>query len=366
MDISEITAQFSVDLPAASFGNGHINSTYTLGDPPRFILQKINTAVFSDPNGLMENVVAVTSYLREKIAEAGKDPNRETLTYLPTVGGDYCYRDSEGNCWRMYRFIGNAQAYETPTPSLFADSARAFARFQRMLSAFPAKTLHETIPQFHDTGKRFDQLIAAIAENRGGRAQDVQKEIDFARARAEQTGLITNAIRNGEIPLRVTHNDTKLNNVLFDDETGNALCVIDLDTVMPGSLLYDYGDALRFGASTAAEDETDLSKVEFDLDLFSAYTDAYLEELADSITPREAELLPTGAKLMTLECGMRFLADHINGDVYFRIHRENHNLDRARTQFRLVEDMEEKETELKEIVRALCQKHGIPTASATF
>lgn len=361
MNISEITAHFSVDLPATQFGNGHINSTYTLGDPPQYILQKINTAVFSDPNGLMKNVVAVTSYLREKIAEAGGDPDRETLTYLPTASGDYCYHDGDGNCWRMYRFIGNAQSYEAATPSLFADSARAFARFQKMLSAFPAKTLHETIPYFHDTGKRLEQLTEAIAKNQSGRAADAQKEIEFALSRADQTRIITDAICNGEIPLRVTHNDTKLNNILFDEATGNALCVIDLDTVMPGSLLYDYGDALRFGASTAAEDETNLSKVQFDLDLFSAYTDAYLQELAGSITPREAELLPTGAKLMTLECGMRFLADHINGDVYFRIHRENHNLDRARTQFRLVEDMEEKEAELKEIVHALCQKHGILT-----
>lgn len=362
MNISEITAQFSADLPATPFGNGHINATYSIGEPPQFVLQKINTAVFSKPDELMENVVAVTSYLREKIAEAGGDPNRETLTYLPTASGDYCYHDGEGNCWRMYRFIGNAQSYEAATPSLFADSARAFARFQKMLSAFPAKTLHETIPYFHDTGKRLEQLNAAIAENRSGRAADVQEEIDFALSRADQTHIITDAIRNGEIPLRVTHNDTKLNNVLFDDETGNAICVIDLDTVMPGSLLYDYGDALRFGASTAAEDETDLSKVQFDLNLFSAYTDAYLEMLAGSITPREIELLPMGAKLMSLECGMRFLADHINGDVYFRIHRENHNLDRARTQFRLVQDIEEKETDLREIVRALCQKHGIPTA----
>lgn len=359
MNISDITARFSVDLPAKPFGNGHINSTYAVGNPPKYVLQKINTDVFTDPEGLMGNVVAVTSYLRERIAEAGGDPERETLTYLPTIASAYFYRDGEGNCWRMYRFIGDAKSFEAATPALFADSARAFARFQRMLAAFPAATLKETIPQFHDTGARLGQLQAAVAENRSGRAASVRAEIDFALARAEETHVITDAIADGSVPLRVTHNDTKLNNVLFDEKTGKALCVIDLDTVMPGSLLYDYGDALRFGASTAAEDETDLSKVHFDLDLFRAYTDAYLEVLGDRMTPREIELLPTGAKLMTLECGMRFLADHINGDVYFRIHRENHNLDRARTQFKLVAEMEEKAEQMNGIVAEACRKYHL-------
>lgn len=359
MNISEITAQFSVELPAKPFGNGHINTTYQVGEPPRYVLQKINTTVFTDPDGLMENVVAVTAYLREEIKKVGGDPERETLTYLPTKTGAYFYRDGDGNCWRMYRFIGNAFSYESATPALFADSARAFGRFQRMLAAFPANTLKETIPQFHDTGARLGQLKTAIAENKSGRVANVQKEIDFAIARAEETHIITDAIEDGSVPLRVTHNDTKLNNVLFDSDTGKALCVIDLDTVMPGSLLYDYGDALRFGAATAAEDETDLSRVHFDLDLFRAYTDAYLEVLGDRMTPREIELLPMGAKLMTLECGMRFLADHINGDTYFRIHRENHNLDRARTQFKLVAEMEEKAKEMNAIVAQVCRKYEI-------
>ena len=359
MDVSSILGQFGLDLPAAPFGNGHINTTFKVGDPPRYILQKINTAVFTDPDGLMENVVAVTAYLRGEIAKAGGDPERETLTYLPATDGRYVVRDGEGNCWRLYRFIGDARSFEAATPERFADSARAFAGFQRMLSGFPAGTLKETIPQFHDTGARLDQLKQAIAEDRSGRAGSVRAEIDFALARAADTRVITDAIADGSVPLRVTHNDTKLNNVLFDDATGRALCVIDLDTVMPGSLLYDYGDALRFGASTAAEDETDLSKVHFDTDLFRAYTDAYLEVLADRISPREIELLPMGAKLMTLECGMRFLADHINGDVYFHVHRENHNLDRARTQFKLVAEMEEKADELNAIVAACREKYGV-------
>ena len=356
MKISEITKQFSIDLPAKPFGNGHINSTYAVGEPPRYVLQKINTDVFTDPEGLMGNIFAVTSFLRERIAETGGDPERETLTYLPTETGAHFYRDEAGNCWRMYRFIGDAFSYESATPALFADSARAFGRFQRMLADFPANTLKETIPQFHDTSARLAQLKTAIAENKSGRAASVSKEIGFALAREGETRVITDAIAEGSVPLRVTHNDTKLNNVLFDGKTKKALCVIDLDTVMPGSLLYDYGDALRFGASTAAEDETGLSKVHFDLDLFRAYTEAYLEVLGDRMTPREIELLPTGAKLMTLECGMRFLTDHINGDVYFRIHRENHNLDRARTQFRLVAEMEEKTERMKGIVAEACRK----------
>ena len=359
MEISAILRQFSVDLPAKPFGNGHINSTFQVGDPARYVLQKINTAVFTDPDGLMENVVAVTAYLREQIAKAGGDPNRETLTYLPTTDGNYIYRDGEGNCWRMYRFIGDADAYDRATPELFAESARAFANFQRMLADFPAHTLHETIPQFHDTGARLEQLKAAVSENRSGRADAVRAEIDFALARAVETRVITNAIADGSVPLRVTHNDTKLNNVLFDHKTGKSLCVIDLDTVMPGSLLYDYGDALRFGASTAAEDETDLSKVHFDLDLFRAYTEAYLDVLGDRMTKREIELLPMGAKLITLENGMRFLADHINGDVYFRVHREGHNLDRARTQFKLVAEMEENADRLNGIVEEIRKRHGI-------
>ena len=351
-DYQKILAQFSIDLPAKPFGNGHINSTFKVGEPPRYVLQKINTAVFTDPEGLMANVIAVTAHLRGKIAAGGGDPARETLTYLQTADGKNFYRDETGSCWRVYRFVGDSHVYEAATPALFAESARAFGRFQKMLSDFPAETLRETIPQFHNTGARLEQLREALAQNKSGRADRVGAELEFAFARAGETDTIVSALEKGEIPLRVTHNDTKLNNVLFDDQTNKTLCVIDLDTVMPGSLLYDYGDALRFGASTAAEDETDLDKVTFDLELFRAYTDAYLESLGRIITEREIELLPTGAKLITLECGMRFLADYINGDVYFRVHRENQNLDRARTQFKLVADMENKFEEMQTIVAA--------------
>lgn len=349
---SAILSHFLLDLPVKPFGNGHINSTFLVGDPPQYILQKINTNVFTDPDGLMENITAVTAHLRKKIAAAGGDPERETLTFLPTDEGRYFYRDESGECWRVYRFVGDSHVFETATPELFAQSAKAFGNFQKLLADFPADRLHETILQFHDTGARLEQLRRAIAENASGRADRAGEEIEFAFARAGEVDTITSALQKGEIPLRVTHNDTKLNNVLFDDHTEKTLCVIDLDTVMPGSLLYDYGDALRFGASTAAEDEPDLEKVRFDLDLFRAYTNAYLETLAGSITEREIELLPTAAKLITLECGMRFLADYINGDVYFRTHREQHNLDRARTQFKLVADMETKWSEMQAVVAA--------------
>ena len=360
MTVSAILEQFGIDLPAKPFGNGHINATYRVGDPPRFILQRINTEVFRDPAALMDNLVAVTAFLREKIAKEGEDPSRRTLTFLPAKDGAYYYRTPEGDCWRVYRFIDGARSYESArTPALFAESARAFGRFQKLLSDFPADQLHETIPLFHHTGERLRQLREAVRENRSGRAEQVEKEIDFCLRRAGIVNRVVDAIAEGSVPLRVTHNDTKLNNVLIDDETGKGICVIDLDTIMPGSLLYDYGDSLRFGASTGAEDERDLSKISFDLTYFEAYTDAFLAEMGDSIRPREVELLPFSARLMTLECGMRFLADHINGDVYFRIHREGQNLDRARTQFCLVEDMERKDGEMEQIVKRICRKYGI-------
>lgn len=358
--LNDILRQFSVDLPPQPFGNGHINSTYVLGDPPKYILQRINTNVFRRPEDVMENVVAVTEHLRAKLLAMGGDAERGTLRFLPTVDGKFFYRTPEGDVYRMYRFVSGAVSYESATtPELFAESARAFGRFQRMLSDFPAEKLHEVIPRFHDTRDRLRQFREALAADRSGRAKDVEKEVRFVLDRADNVGVIASALESGDLPLRVTHNDTKLNNVLLDEVTGKAVCVIDLDTVMPGSLLYDYGDSLRFGASSGAEDEQDLSKIWFDLDYFAAYTDAYLSELRDSITPREIELLPYSAWLITLEIGMRFLADHIDGDRYFRIHRDNHNLDRARTQFQLVADIEKKTPQMNAIVSSFRQKYNI-------
>ena len=358
--VQDVLNQFGIDLPANSFGNGHINSTYIVETDPKCILQRVNTDIFRHPDQVMENIAAVTEHLRRKILAAGGDPQRETLTLLPTLDGKPYYTAPDGSCFRLYRFIEGTVSYDTAeTPELFAASARAFGKFQKMLADFPSEKLYETIPNFHNTSDRLNNFRASVAADKSGRAASVQAEIDFVLARADEVSRVTDAIADGSVPLRVTHNDTKLNNVMLDPVTGEGVCVIDLDTVMPGSLLYDYGDSLRFGASTGAEDEQDLSKIHFDLTYFEAYTDAFLSELADSITPKEVELLPFSAKLMTLECGMRFLADHIDGDTYFRIHRENQNLDRCRTQFKLVADMESKMDEMNAIVKKCCQKYGI-------
>lgn len=356
----EVLRHFNLDLPTDIYGNGHINTTYLVKSTPRYILQRINTDIFRHPDEVMENIVAVTGHLRAKILASGGDPNRETLTPIPTIDGNNYYQAPDGSCFRLYRFIENAVSYDAAeTPEMFAASAHAFGKFQRMLADFPSERLHETIPNFHDTGDRLRQFREALSQDKVGRAAGVQPEIAFILDRAPEMTRVTDAIADGSVPLRVTHNDTKLNNVMLDAKTGEGVCVIDLDTVMPGSLLYDYGDSLRFGASTGAEDERDLSKISFDLTYFEAYTDAFLAELGDSVTPKEVELLAFSAKLMTLECGMRFLTDHLNGDTYFRIHRENHNLDRCRTQLKLVADMETKMDEMNAIVAACCKKHGI-------
>ena len=358
--VQDVLNQFGIDLSASSFGNGHINSTYIVETDPKCILQRVNTDIFRRPDQVMENIAAVTEHLRKKIIAAGGNPLRETLTLLPTLDGKPYYTAPDGSCFRLYRFIEGTVSYDTAeTPELFAASARAFGKFQKMLADFPSEKLYETIPNFHNTSDRLNNFRASVTADKSGRAASVQAEIDFVLARADEVSQITDAIAEGSVPLRVTHNDTKLNNVMLDPVTGEGVCVIDLDTVMPGSLLYDYGDSLRFGASTGAEDEQDLSKINFDLTYFEAYTDAFLSELADSITPKEVELLPFSAKLMTLECGMRFLADHIDGDTYFRIHRENQNLDRCRTQFKLVADMESKMDQMNAIVKKCCRKYGI-------
>lgn len=351
--LTDILRHFNLENISVPYGNGHINTTYVVGTSPRFILQRINTEIFKDPDGVMENIRAITDFLREKISAQGGDPERETLTIVPTSDGKLYYRTETGDCYRLYRFIEHAISPDSAdTPELFAESARAFGRFQNMLADFPAERLHETIPHFHDTPDRLRIFRETLEKDPLGRAADVQAEIAFVLDRADEMSRITDAIADGSVPLRVTHNDTKLNNVMLDEETGKGICVIDLDTVMPGSMLYDYGDSLRFGASTAAEDERDLSRVHFDLTYFRAYTEAYLDELGASVTKKELELLPFAAKLMTLECGMRFLTDHIDGDRYFRIHRENQNLDRCRTQFKLVAEMEKLESEMQAIVNA--------------
>lgn len=339
------------------YGNGHINDTFLLTcldgeEVHKYILQRMNTHVFQDPRGLIKNVSGVTSYLRSRILEQKGDPDRETLTLVKTRSGDVCYTDSIGSWWRMYLFISGATTYDTvENPEDFYQSARAFGHFQGLLAGYPVSELHETIRDFHNTPVRLDTLKRAVSQDRMGRALDVKREISFVMDRALEIPLIMEHLKNGSIPYRVTHNDTKLNNIMIDDATGQALCVIDLDTIMPGASVFDYGDSIRFGANTGAEDETDLSKVSLSLPLFQVFTKGFLEGCGGSLTETEISLLPAGAKLMTLECGMRFLTDYLEGDTYFKIHREHHNLERARSQFKLVSDMEQKWCHMERMVR---------------
>ena len=339
------------------FGNGHINDTLRAtceladGRTKRYIVQRMNDGIFKNPDELMENVMNVTSFLRKKIIAAGGDPDRETLNVIPTKDGKNYLTDENGDFWRCYIFIEDATSFDqVEKPEDFYNSAVAFGNFQRLLADYPAATLHETIKNFHNTVSRFADFKKAVEEDVAGRARDVQKEIQFVLDREADCHVICDALAKGELPLRVTHNDTKLNNIMIDNRTGKGLCVIDLDTVMPGSSLYDYGDSIRFGASTGAEDEQNLDLIWCNLELFEIYTKGYVEGCGGSLTETEIRMMPMGAKLMTLECGMRFLADHLQNDIYYKIHRENHNLDRARTQLKLVADMEAKWDEMNAIV----------------
>ncbi len=329
-----------------AFGHGHINATYmvTTDTAHRYILQRVNRHVFTDPKALMENVGAICCFLREHA-----DSPSEALNFLPTADGLYYYVDADGEYWRCYEFADGICLEAPETEQDFYESAIAFGRFQEMLSTFPAETLHETIPEFHNTINRYRLFKEALAKDACGRAAGVQAEIDFILAREEEAGTLHRLREKGELPLRVTHNDTKLNNVLLDKKTRKALCVLDLDTVMPGLSLYDFGDSIRFGAATAAEDEQDLSKMSLNLSLFDIYTKGYLTA-CKSLTPREIELLPLGAKIITLELAVRFLTDYLEGDHYFKIQYPEHNLVRARTQLKLVADMEKKWDEMNAMV----------------
>lgn len=351
--------QYKGDLLSQEpYGSGHINDTFLLvfktevTKELKVILQRMNKEVFENPVELMENIVGVTSYLRERIIENGGDPERETLNVLPAVGGKLYYLDSLGDYWRSYKFIDHATSYDqVENPDDFYQSAVAFGNFQRLLADYPAQTLHETIKGFHDTKARFEVFKKVVEEDVMGRAKEVQKEIRFVLDREEIADFFCDLLEKGELPLRVTHNDTKLNNIMIDDETGKGICVIDLDTVMPGLAMNDFGDSIRFGASTAAEDEQDLSKVSCSMELFDQYAKGFIEGCNGKLTEKEIELMPMGAKTMTFECGMRFLTDYLQGDTYFKIHREKQNLDRCRTQFKLVEDMEQKWYTMQEIVK---------------
>ncbi len=349
--LSGILAQFPLDsevLSCERYGHGHINVTYLVitRSEKRYILQKINHKVFPNIEGLMRNMVAVTDYLHARVS----DP-RGVLPLVNTKDGNGYLYHADGTYWRAFGFIENGLCLQAPeTPEDFYQSAVAFGNFQQQLRDFPAETLCEVIPNFHNTVDRYRLFREALEKDAAGRADSVQREIAFALAREQEAGTLVNMLKEGKLPLRVTHNDTKLNNVMLDATTRKALCVMDLDTVMPGLSLYDFGDAIRFGAATAAEDEKDLSKVEMDLAMFEMFTKGYLSA-CPGLTSAEREMMPMGAKLMTLECGVRFLTDYLNGDVYFQTHYPEQNLDRCRTQFKLVRDMEDKWNEMTRVVR---------------
>ncbi len=347
-DLLNIAAQFALSSAPSSYlecSEGHINGTYFIycEKGERYVLQRINTAVFKDPDGLMKNIIGVTEHISKKIEAAGGDVKRGTLHFIPTKDGSVYYRDENGGSWRAYEYVRNVVGYQSAeSPKVFESVGRAFGKFQMQLADYDVAKLVETIPDFHNTPARYRAFEEALAANAAGRAESIPDEIAFVKEHRVICSYITDRMEAGVLPRRVTHNDTKLNNILLDKVTGKPVCVIDLDTVMPGSVLFDFGDAIRFGASSAAEDETDLDLVYMREDMFNAFARGFIGGLDGSLTDMEILALPMGAMIITLETGIRFLTDYLNGDTYFRIHYPTQNLDRARNQFKLVSDMEQK------------------------
>lgn len=338
------------------YGEGHINDTFLVtikNSDTRYILQRLNTNIFKNHEGLMQNIKIVTAKLRQIISSDGGDPDRECMTIVPTKDGNTYYLDGD-NCWRAYIFINDTIVYQViDSPAVFENTGEAFGKFIARLDGFDASKLCEIIPNFHNTIDRYEKFLTSVSQNKSGRADNVRAEIDFVNARKSKLGAIVEALKEGRIPLRVTHNDTKINNVLIDKNTGKAICVIDLDTIMPGSLLYDFGDSIRSGCNTALEDEKNLDLVDFDINLYKAYCKGFLKGIGDKITDAELQMLHIGAIIITLECGIRFLTDYIDGDVYFKINYPEHNLVRCHTQFKLVELMEEKSEQMKKIANKI-------------
>ena len=345
-----------------STDTGLINSTYMLtfsdgNQDFQYVLQKINTNVFKKPDELMSNIMNVTSFLRNKINLSGGNAARETLTFLYTKDNSPYYLDENGGCWRSYIYISKCYTCDKIDSDVKAfRSGKAFGKFQRMLSDYPAANLFETIPHFHDTPSRYSDLKNAVDENLSGRLQKIQTELSFALDREKDASKLVDLAAEGKIPMRVTHNDTKINNVLFDSITNEAICVIDLDTIMPGLSLYDFGDSIRSGAVTSDENEQDLNKYGLDINLFKSYTEGFLSEAGHALNEEEIANLAFSAKLMTLECGVRFLTDYLNGDTYFKTEYPEHNLVRCRTQFKLVEDIEKHMGEMNECVNEIYRR----------
>ena len=343
---------------------GHINRTYGLrfalpdGGESRYVLQRINDFAFKKPAEVMHNVRLVTEHLRRATLAQGLDPARRVLRLIPARDGEFMLVDAEGGSWRAYDYISGAVTVDrVDGPEQFREIGAAFGDFQTMLADFPIGELYDTIPHFHDTRQRLRNFEASLAADVKGRAASLAAEIAFVRERRDAMCRIVDMVESGEIPLRVTHNDTKINNVMLDGETGEALCVVDLDTVMAGSALYDYGDAIRYGACTADEDERDLARVALDLELYAGFSEGFISRTARGLTHAELVNLPLGALVMTYENGVRFLTDYLDGDVYFRIERPEHNLDRARCQFRLLRDMEAKRERMDAIALELIGRY---------
>lgn len=358
--LNDIFAQFAIDTQIdaenaviENYGDGHINSTFITHTEPKYILQKINVNVFKSPDELMKNIVNVTEHIAKKLVAEGSAPERGTLTVVKARDGKLFYKTEDNEYFRIFKFIDGISHQTIEYPEQFYRAAKTYGKFQKMLSDFDADKLFDIIPNFHNTPWRFENLKAAIEADKCGRLASVKADVDFALSFADKISYITDGIADGRIPLRVTHNDTKLNNFLFDKESDECICAIDLDTVMKGSLLYDYGDALRIGGSSAAEDETDLNKVYFCEGPFEQFTKGFLEELLPVLSERELELLPYSAMLMTYEVGIRFLTDYLEGDVYFHTAYPEHNIDRARNQLKLVADINEKLPKLNEMVKEI-------------
>ena len=355
MEFSDILFNFAIDgefVSCEPYGSGLINRTYVAGYNEdvrrvRYIVQRINTNLFKNVDGLMNNIKLVTEFNRAEIVKRGGDPDRESLTLVPTKNGGTYFRTEEGDCYRVYVFIENAKGYDVvEKPEHFYESAVAFGKFAMLLDRFDSSKLFEVLPDFHNTVKRFDNFRRSLEADKFNRAKDVKKEIGFALEREKITHTIVDLLASGKMPSRVTHNDTKLNNVLIDTRTDKAVSVIDLDTMMPGSICYDFGDSIRFGCNPCLEDTPETEKVIFNMPLFETYTKGYLSVFGDTITDIERKNLPMGAILMTYECGIRFLTDYLDGDVYFRKTREGQNIDRTRSQFKLVSDMEKRYDEM--------------------
>ncbi len=366
MDFQPIADHFGITGVIAhteEIHSGNINRTYLVAvqeadSQKEYVFQRINTFVFKKPEEVMDNILKVTEHIKQKLLAAHGCYHRRVLSFL--VGDDgkpYYYTANNEHFWRVYEYVNHAAGYDQVfQPELFYEAGRSFGEFQGWLSDFPAQTLSEIIPNFHNTPVRFGTFRQSVEKDIAGRRAGVEEEIRFLLDREDECGILTEKLASGEIPYRVTHNDTKINNILFDTQTHKAICVIDLDTVMPGSALYDFGDAVRYGASTALEDERDLSKVSLDLNLYEQFTKGFLESMGNSMTEAEIALLPHSVKIMTLELATRFLADYLDGDIYFKTRSADHNLVRARTQIQLVRDIEAKWEQLQAITARCCEK----------